>query len=77
MFGTGIAFTIPPFVMISLKILSLTSLELNILVTSVSSIGFLKSGLSVPYFSRESLYFIRGKGVLFIFFPYPNSLNNS
>ena len=52
-FGTGMAFTIPPFLIISLKIFNFTSVDLNSFVTSISSIGFLKSGLSVPYFSKN------------------------
>ena len=65
---TGIALTIPFFLIISLKILRLTSSELKIFVTFTNSIGFLRSGLSVPYLSKESLYVILGKGCLFIFF---------
>ena len=71
-FFTGMAFTIPFFPIISLKILSLTSFELKIFVTLTNSMGFLRSGLSVPYLSNESLYLILGKGCLFTFFPFPN-----
>ena len=71
------AFTIPPLEIISLKIFKFTSFDLKISVTSTNSIGFLKSGLSVPYLLRESLYFILGNGALFTFFPSPNSLNKS
>ena len=63
--------------MFSLKIFKSTSLEANNFVTSISSIGFLKSGLSVPYFSIESLYVNLGKGFLLTVFPAPNFLNNS
>ena len=38
---TGMAFTIPPFEIISLKIFNFTSSDLKILVTFTSSIGFL------------------------------------
>ena len=58
--GTGIAFTIPPFAIISLKIFNFTSSDLKIFVTLTSSIEFLKSGLSVTYFSRDSFYLILG-----------------
>ena len=75
--GAGIAFTIPSFDIISLKIFNFTFSDLNISVTLTNSIGFLRSGLSVPYFSRDSLYLILGNGGLFIFFPFPNSLNKS
>ena len=54
-FFTGIALAIPFFLIISLNIFSLTSSDSKIFVTSTNSIGFLKSGLSVPYFSRDSL----------------------
>ena len=54
-FFTGMALAIPFFLIISLNIFSLTSSDSKIFVTSTNSIGFLKSGLSVPYFSRDSL----------------------
>ena len=46
----------------------------KISVTSTISNGFLKSGLSVPYFNITSLYFNLGNGQSFIFLS-ENSLN--
>ena len=54
-FGAGIALTTPPFSINFLKISNLTSSLLKTSVTSNISIGFLKSGLSVPYFNIEFL----------------------
>ena len=53
--GTGIAFTIPPLLIVSLNIFNETFSDLNKSVTFLSFIGFLKSGLSVPYLSMASL----------------------
>ena len=76
-FGAGIALTIAPLAIDFLKISNLTSSLFIISVTSNIFIGFLRSGLSVPYFNIESLYLILLKGILEIIFPFPNSVNTS
>ena len=58
-FSTNIA-----FIVFSLK--ALNSVFSNNFVTSCIINGFLKSGLSLPYFSIASLYGIRGNGVFVI-----------
>ena len=76
-FGAGIALTIEPSAINFLKISNLTSSLFIIVVTSNICMGFLKSGLSVPYFNIESWYLIFVNGVFDIIFPFPNSVNNS
>ena len=46
--------TTPPELIFFLNISKVVSFEEKISVTSFISIGFLRSGLSVPYFSIES-----------------------
>ena len=60
MFVVFIALTIDPDFTNFLKISNFTSSLVNIDVRSHISNGFLKSGLSVPYFSNASLNVILG-----------------
>src|SRR3546814_6220181 len=59
-FGPGIARTTPPPATIFAKIAN--SEPRNTSETSAISIGMRRSGLSVPYFSIDSRYGMRGNG---------------
>ena len=61
-FGAGIAITLPPFEIIFLNASNDTSSSKNSFVKSDKIIGFLKSGLSVPYLVIASLKVSLGKG---------------
>ena len=58
--GAGIAITIDPFSILSAN--NLNDEPLKISVTFDNNKGFLKSGLSFPYFSKLSLYVIFWNG---------------
>ena len=62
MLGAGIAKTIEPLTILSANNLNDESLKIS--VTSDKINGFLKSGLSLPYFLRDSSNVICSKGGL-------------
>ena len=58
--GALIPFTTKPFLILSSKILNPESIKQSVRSQIIN--GFLKSGLSVPYFSIDSLKVILGNG---------------